>query len=614
MWCISASMSEGLPADPLGSLIEAWDWLAPERAVRREGLGERLWPELGPGGRARARELLDGTRQALDALPALPAEQVEHGRRLALARWLEREDRQLREAPHPARLAEVVEQGLGLLPAQPDVELDPALRDERLATLADLLDPLRHKGCLLKDAAGRDGDGPRAARRMRVLARRLEARGMVGSASGLESLGKLAAELEAWRPGSFPGPPEESEAWRELESSATWSLTDLLERVERERELALAEAGRRAATLRQRWLGEPDAENALPWLREQLAQDPPRPEQLAWLLQRHLGDLVRHLGRLGLEAAAPPVRVLPGRDPGWPLGSAPAHVHLLALPDLSLLSPGDLEAQLGEWHHGLLPLLAAREGVPGRLWLLGRLRAAAASSEGVAAWTTRLVRPEDLDAWAAWAGAWLPRTGWLAGDPRLRLLARDLEARELVLARADLELRLATRPPEEVRRRLEREAALPPHLAQAALAELLRHPGRQALAAARRFELVDAARRWRRLRKATDADVFHLLADCAWLPLDWLRAQLGSRPAPGLRWAELPPAVVRPASRHELLGEVEERLAALGRIRREDLEAGREFDALPAMAQTAVDGSLQDEDSATVADAATDGEHGAATE
>lgn len=608
-------MSDPRPTAAPGSLAEAWDWLSPERAVRRDGLGDRLWPDHGPAGRARARELLDGVRQNLEALPGLPAEQVEHGRRLALARWLDREERRRLAAPSPSELADILDVGLGACPADSQDGPEAPLVAERLATLDDLLDPLRRRGRLLGDAPGLAGEGGQAARRVRALARRLAVRGGESLRSGGEALERLAGELEAWRPGAAPGPPEESEAWRELGSCALWPLSLLLERVEQERESALAEAGRRAAALRQRWLGEAGEGEALAWLRLQLAQDPPRPEQLAWLLHRHAKDLARHLSGLGLEARVPGARVLPGREASWCLEPAPGGSLLLALPDLSLLSPPDLEAQLGHWHHGLLPLLAAREGLPGRLWLEGRLRdAAAGEGDSVAAWTARLLRPEDLDAWAAWAMGWLPRTGWLAGDPRLRLLARDLETRELSLARADLELRLGSRPPEEVRRRLEREAALPPHLARAALEALRRQPGRQALAAARRFELMDGVRRWRRLRKATDADGFHLLAACAWLPLDGLRAQLGAQPPEGRRWAELPPAVVRPAARPELLGEVEERLAALGRIRREDLEAGREFDAVPAaMPATDLD-TGRDVDSATVADSATDGEHGAEPE
>lgn len=552
---------------------ETWAWLHPERSLLREGLGARLWPELGPVGREQARGLLQGARDELRRAPALEASLPEAARRQSALRLLERELRRLEAPPGREELAALVADLLG--PA--GLARDPGLVQERLDLLEELLAPLRRHGRL--HLGGERQAGARGARRLRAVARHLELRLPAllpeSPRPGLDGLLALADELE-----SLPtlDLPRLEEGWRELDEDGGWPLSLLLERVESELATLGAELERRAEVLRARYLGAGSQPGrALDWLRGQFALDPVPAEQWAWQHERHLQDISRHLRRQGLPCPPLGARQLPGLEVEWPSPGAESTGGLLALPDLSRLDPCTLEAHGAEFHHGMLPVLAAREGLPGRLWLAWRLEERAPEGPETG-WLAALARPADLDAWARWACAWLPRSGWLSGDTRLRLLSRLAEWRELWLTRADLELRLGIRPREEIRRRLESDCGLPAHLAEAAWRFLEREPGRQALASARLFDLQDAGRRWRRLRKGGGADLFWLTADLALASPAWLRAQFAALPAEGRRWSPLPPALVRPASRPDLLGEVEERLAALGRIRREDLEAGREFD------------------------------------
>ncbi len=555
------------------SLPAAWSWLHPERVLQRAGLGTALWPELGPAGRARARDLLAGVQAELQAAAAPPTALTEGRRQLAL-RQLERELDKLEHLPQRAELAARVAEALG--PAA--LAADPELVLERLERLDELVAPLRTRGQL--ELTGSQAEGRRGARRLRATARQLEQRLPLllphQPCPGLHGLLTLADELEHAAPHEIPAADT---AWRELEAEAGWSLAQLLERVEGELGRLASELEKRAETLRQRYLGTTPADGpALPWLRGQFALDPPRPEHWAWLHNRQLQDIGRHLCQLGLEHELPSARVLPGLEPDWPCPGPDWAGEGLALPDLSLLDSARLEALLAEHHHGQLAVSAAREGLPGRLWLLRRIR----NQERVdpaAGVLAALTRPADLDSWARWAGAWLPRSGWLTGDARLRLLSRWAEWRDLCLTRADLERRLAMRPEAEIRRRLERDSGLPPLLVEAAWNHLLREPGREALASARLFDLLEAGRRWRRVQHGSAADLFRLSAEAALLPGSWLRAHFAAQPGAGSQWHALPPALVKPVARPELLGEVEERLAALGRIRREDLEAGREFDA-----------------------------------
>ncbi|MFA7329591.1 MAG: hypothetical protein WC326_00825 [Candidatus Delongbacteria bacterium] len=563
------------------SLPAAWSWLRPERVLRRAELGTTLWSDLGPAGRARARDLLTGVRPELQA--AAPPATLAEGRRQLALRQLERELGELDQLPQRAELAARAAEALG--PAA--LAADPELVLERLERLEELAAPLRSRGQL--ELAGSREDGRRGARRLRATARQLEQRLPLllplQPRPGLQGLLTLADELEHALPHETPAPDR---AWRELEAEAGWSLAQLLERVESELGGLAADLEKRAETLRQRYLGATPAEGpALPWLRGQFALDPPRPEHWAWLHNRHLQDISRHLVQLGLEHERPAARVQPGLEPDWPCPGPDEAGEGLALPDLSLLDLARLEALLAEHHHGQLAVSAAREGLPGRLWLLRRIRGQELS-DPAAGVLAALTRPADLDVWARWAGAWLPRSGWLAGDARLRLLSRLADWRDLCLTRADLERRLAMRPEAEIRHRLERESGLPPLLAEAAWQHLLREPGREALASARLFDLQEAGRRWRRQQRGSAADLFRLSAEAALLPGSWLRAHFAAQPGAGRQWHALPPALVKPVARPELLGEVEERLAALGRIQREDLEAGREFDA-PGAAAAAPD-------------------------
>lgn len=558
---------------PAARFLESWRWLRPELRLTRAGLDARLWPDLGRAGRDRRVEL---ARVALQELSRQDenAESLEQGHRLLARRLLEREISRAALPPHRLDLAGLVARALG--PAA--LAADPGQVQERLRRLPELLDPLREPGFEL---AGDTVTGALAARRLRALAQHLEARLpwlTGGAATATEALSTLAGELE-----SLPAAVMRSEedAWADLQGEGAWELAPLLERIEAELTRAGRELERRALVLQQRFDSDATGD-ALRQALAQLARDLPQPERWAWLHEGLQADLARALRRLGLEVEPPRVATAPGLLPGWTEPGLEEAEAGLWLPDLSQLNGADLAAHLADRNHGLLPLLAAREGLPGRAWLLARLRARGdgSLSEAVAAC---LLEPEDLDAWARWAGDWMVRAAGLGGDARLRLLQKREELRDLLLARADLELRLGIRPETEIRQRLAHEGGLPTHLAEAAWLALRRRPGRFAAASARLLDFREAGRRWRHAPRgaaAGSADWLLILADCAALPGPWLRRHLHLQPARGEQLLPQPPALVRPSGRSDgLLSEMEERLAALGRIRREDLEAGREFDA-----------------------------------
>jgi len=544
---------------------EHWLRLQPQRRLARAELGSRLWPGLDAAGRAEARELLRTAREDLEQQSAPDASTPEAGRLTLAQRLIDRESVRLERPPRRGELAALAATALG--PAA--LAADAGLVCERLERLPELW------SAASGEVLGGDPDeGAAAARRLRALALHLEIR--LGAERNPRPLLELAELLERQPAAAEPDPAPHPD----LDTAGGWERAPLLARLEEESARAEAELERRAAALCQRLEGRTEAGDAVARALAQLALDPPRPEHWAWLQRGLQADLARFLRRLGLAAEAPEVEAAPGLAPDLVEPRLDASGRLLAS-DLSLPGGAELRDLLAERCHAQLPLLAAREGLPGRAWLLARLRAGAGASPAAAV-IAALLEPEDLEAWARWAGDWALRRGWQAGDPRLRLLQARQELRELQLARADLELVAGVVSPTEARARLEPALELPPTLFEAAWSDLRRRPGAAAAAAARLLEVREAGRRWRRAaRGAGNADWFHLLAEAAALPPDWLRRHLAQQPARGLAWNALPPALVRPAPRPDgLLGEVEERLAALGRIRREDLEAGREYDAV----------------------------------
>jgi len=575
------------------SFAERWHWLRPDLVTDPAARELRRWPDLGSAGRARLCDL------AQDALRTLPEEHtapasVEAGR-LRLARHLLR--RELSEVARPPCRTAVAE-GVAscveeLLQRSPEACLDA------LHHLPEFLQPLQEG----EEPTGDMAQGKQAARRLRALAHHLRHRlerklgaGAVGAEAPLE---ELAAWLEA-----LPDHPATwgDEAWQDVRECG-WDMAPLLSRLEEELTRVRRELDKRAEQVRQRYLGgRGDSSPALPWVLEQWALDPARPEQWAWLHQSLLDQARRLLAQMGLDCTAPTVFLRPGCQPSWPEAAPSRDGLLVGLGDLAALDGGALALHMAWASHVLPPLVVVREGVPGRAWALqqvGREVADPASSVIAA-----LLRPADLECWARWSVEWMLNHGWQAGESRVRLMLARLEEWDLLLARADLELRLGIRPADDVRQRLMREGVVPAHMAERAWLQVLERPGQAAQACARLLLLREAGRRWRRNhREAGTADWFHLVARCAALPGAWLKEHLATQPAEGRNWRPLPPALVRPiAPRGDgLLTEMEERLAALGRIRREDIEAGREFDsqAPPPAATQAVEAESGGDDEAS---------------
>lgn len=570
MWCTSVSMSDPRRSS---SFRDRWLWLAPEPGSAPPGAPVRHWPESTAAALAARLDLL---QDALRSLPeGLPPSSLRAGQSALARRLLQREVRDLQGPPHRLALAESVARRLEeLLPT------DPAACREALRQLPQWSDALP-KGAV---PGGDREQALLAAKRLRALASFLEGRLR-------RSLGEMAADstqpLHGWiqeleaLPDAVHEPGDAH--WQELREGG-WDMAPLLVRLEEEQARVRREADKRAEQVRQRFLGTQVGQgDALPWVLEQLALDPAPPEQWLWLHHSLQRQALRLLGQLGLACEELPFILRPAYVPGCADPSPSRDGALCGLGDLSSLKPAALSRHLAWASHVLPPLSVAREGLPGRAWLLRKCRGEA--QEDLSAVIAALVRVEDGEVWARWASEWMLRQGWQAGDLRVRLAQKLQEAWDLLLARADVELHLGIRSPLEVKHRLLKEGLVPTHVAEAAWQLLNLDPGRFALASARLILWREAERRWRRThREAGTADWFHVLAEGALFPLSWQRVSLASQPAPGLSWRALPPALVKPISPRGdgLLTEVEERLAALGRIRREDIEAGREFDTQPA--------------------------------
>ncbi len=528
--------------------------------------------------------MLDVLQDALGTLPQESGASPHSGNGALARKLLERETFALTHAPHRLQVAEAVARRLEeLLPTDPAACLE-ALRQLPQWTAFLQAGPL---------PAGDASQSHLAARRLRALATHLDSR--LRRHVGEESVGATHALLELcdWLE-ALPMQehvPDEA-AWRELRHGG-WDMAPLLARLDEELLRLRREVDKRAEQLRQRFLGSRGEDGqALPWVLEQLALDPAPPEQWLWLHHSLQRQARRLLGQLGLESELLPYILRPGLVPGCCDPLPASNGSLCGLGDLSALDGLALSRHLAWASHTLPALQVVREGLPGRAWLLkGCVERQLDEEDSVVA---ALVRPEDGDCWARWAADWMLRTGWQAGDGRLRLAQALLEAWELVLARADVELHLGIRPAQDVKKRLLAEGGVPAHVVDAAWQILRLQPGRFALASARLLLWREAGRRWRRNhREAGTADWFRVLARCALFPLAWQKEHLAAQLAEGRSWKALPPALVRPISPRGdgLLTEMEERLATLGRIRREDIEAGREFDtqATPSPSVAVVD-------------------------
>jgi hypothetical protein len=563
----------GAAAPVAEGFAERWRWLHPEREPRRERLAGRLWPDLGPAGRALRVRLLLAEAAAASEPPEDPAG-LGAARLAERQRMLARAVREQAAAPGPATLLGVIECGL-------DGAVEPALRLERLARLEELLAPLGAG----EAARGTPGEAAEAARRLREGLRHLAeglARG--GSPDTAAGLGRLEQLARAWeqQPREVAGAADPRAEWEERCGEALQPEA-LLARFAEQIAATAAELERRCTALGTRYLGEPpdQGQSARAFVEEQLAADRPAPEGWERAHRDALAPLAAFVRRRGLlpGGEAPPIcRLQPGARPAWPGCAGGELPGRLPLADLTCFPAAGREAWLADWHHAALPLLLAREALPGRLWLRDWLR----GQDPLRGW---LLHGEDLDGWAGWVVEPLLAAGWMAGEPRTRIVLLRERLRELLLARADLQGLLDLRPPSEIRRALARDGALGEELLAAALQALEDRPGRWAAAALRRLELSLAWRRWRRRHgpAATPAAACDLFAMACTLPLPWIREGLAQVPPGGRVLCELPPAVPPPreGAGSELLQEVEERLAALGRIRREDLDAGAEFDAAP---------------------------------
>lgn len=519
---------------------------------------------------------LDLLQDALRSLPeGMPPSSARAGRSALTRRLLMREMQDLQGPPHRLVLAESVARRLEeLLPT------DPAACREALRQLPQWRDALP-KGTV---PGGDHAQAVLAAKRLRALASFLESRlrRSLGEEADLstQALHDWIQGLEAL-PDALHTPGDAH--WQELREGG-WDMAPLLARLEEELARVRREADKRAEQVRQRFLGaRSDQGDALPWVLEQLALDPAPPEQWLWLHHSLQRQALRLLGQLGLACQELPFFLRPAYTPGCadPLPSCDGAQ--CGLGDLSSLEPTALSRHLAWSSHVLPPLGVVRQGLPGRAWLLRKYRDE--SEDDMSPVIAALLRVEDGETWARWASEWMLRQGWQAGDARVRLAQKLLEGWDLLLARADVELHLGIRPPQDVKHRLLKEGVVPAHVAEAAWQLLQVDPGHFALASARLILWREAERRWRRThREAGTADWFHVLAESALFPLSWQRESLASQPARGQSWKALPPALVKPISPRGdgLLTEVEERLAALGRIRLEDIEAGREFDSQPA--------------------------------
>ncbi len=552
----SASTSERWQA-----LRAAWGWLHPQ-LFPASGPEPGSWPLDPDKSRDTARLLLAEARDLLDQSAAEP-----HVSHQASIRWghelIEREEKDLTAARSTAWVADHLSAGLlGALRHGSRTSLKRAL--DGLPAWLDL--------CVSQDVVEENaGAGESLKQRLTSLQQHLERRLLELDES--ELAGKVRV-LEGFhdrlRITAFQ-PADVSQAAAGLQAKDLEKLDDAIQRLN-------ADIERRIKRLDQRYLGKADTAEAN--ILALIELDQGRPEQWAASFNRRRQEIEQELALRGMPANRElRFHVEPGLYPGF-VELAPAcwhrswNQHGRRLPDLSLLDPLRLEAHLIEWNHVRQPLELATRHRPGSdslLELWGQAPHPAAF----------LLRDGDTRRWADAAPGWLLDQGWMGGERRLRLLQKRQELRLLKIGRIDLLRLLAVRPDDELEIQISGEARLPEHSLKAIWQKMLAEPGHFAF---RALDGLALAEKMRSLKKSWQdsvgsEDTFSAMQQFCLMPRDtWPELAEAFSPS-GRSLPQPPPALPRPREDQEgLLSEVEQRLAELGRIRKEDLLAGSEFD------------------------------------
>ncbi len=411
----------------------------------------------------------------------------------------------------------------------------------------------------------------------------------------LQTLDELA---RGWRAqehsGSEPiGPEASSKAWQSY-CDTELDIDAVIKKLEQEIQRTVAELEKRCTTLHQRYDKKvPGGGESVHFVLQQIATDQPRPEYWLECHRNIMSELERTLlprelpfpveGEISLGLGSRASR----RDTycHGPL-NGPASLQIF---DLATLPAADRQAHLDDHNSYALTLLLAREGVPGRLSLLQERRATKDLS-------ACLLRESDLEAWAQEAPELLARLGWMQGEARIRILLLRDRLRDLLAALADLEYHTLRRPEIELFRRLRREGMLGANLVTSIFSGIRRTPLRRVGTINNWLVLREELRKYKRRTGSASGplDIWLAARRCCDLPPAMMRTALSVEEALGLQAHEVPPPVVQLAARKdELIQSVESQLAALGRIRSEDLDAGSEFDGpAPAVAD---DGDTQSE-------------------
>jgi hypothetical protein len=561
----SASTSERWQA-----LSAAWGWLHPQ-LFPASGPEPGSWPLDPEKSRDTARLLLAEARDLLEHAGAGSQASHEASRRWGIG-LIEREEQELNAARSTSWVADHLSAGLlGPLRHGTRTSLKRAL--DSLPAWLDL--------CVSQDLVEEEtGAAESLKQRLTSLQQHLERKLL--EMDEAELAGKVRV-LESFhdrlRITAFQ-PADVSQAAAGLQAKDLEKLDDAIQRLN-------ADIERRIKRLDQRYLGK--SETAEANILALIELDQGRPEQWAASFNRRRQELDQELALRGMPAHRQlRFQVEPGLYPGF-VELAPAtwhrswNQHGRRLPDLSLLDPLRLEAHLIEWNHVRQPLeLAARHrpGSDALLELWGQAPHPAAF----------LLRDGDTRRWSDLAPGWLLDQGWMGGERRLRLLQKRQELRLLKIGRIDLLRLLAVRPDDELEIQLFREARLPEHALKAVWQKMLAEPGHFAFRALDGLALAD---RMRSLKKswqdnAGSEDTFSAMQQFCLMPREvWPQLAEAYRPS-GRSLPEPPPALPRPREDQEgLLSEVEQRLAELGRIRKEDLLAGSEFDGgAPAVDDT----------------------------
>ncbi|MCA9784503.1 MAG: DUF885 family protein [Candidatus Cloacimonetes bacterium] len=577
------------------------------------------WPDLAPESRARllarVRAWSDELRElAGDTLPQDPAT-------VHLLDRLERLTGQLAQPLDPFDLAETLSIGLRDL-----LMLPIATLPERAGALVQRLRglPLMMEQVRVQPVTQSPWRARQAAAAIMELARWLD-HGAEGWLKGSdESLALLRREAPAARETLFdlatllaggsdsrPTPLGDAElgaVWKG-ETGREWHPDRLEKQLERERNRLLLQLEQQAQHFGRRFVSATTSPSTshgrdLAELLHQLGQDTPQVEQWEAYQNHQLRDLSLFVERTGLlpeNFACPELLPRTWQEPvsewDWLPTGRQARASLFFLDIAALDGPAQLEF-VQDRNTWAMQVLLAREALPGRLWLMQHWR-------GLRAAGRLLNRAADADGWALLAPELLTRVGWGQAESRMRIMLLKERIRDHACALADLRWHRGSRGEEDLLASLSQQGLMPLWLARLQLECIQREPGRALLA----MEKLDALRQLESRLKKTwsdelqSGDIVDQLAACADLPIHWLRKH-GDTITPGGRCvSELPSplTLLRQHNRDDLVVGLEEQLAALGRIQREDLEAGREFDLVQHEAgahSSTLFGSAEEDDSA----------------